>query len=950
MHRTRFVAALSLVLAFASAAVAQTPAPRPAQQAAPIVEALPLAAGLPVDPAVTIGTLPNGLTYYLRANERPASRASLRLVVKAGSIDEADDQRGLAHVLEHMAFNGSAHFKPGVLVSYLESIGARFGPHVNAYTSFDETVYMLEVPTDKPGLTDQGFTALADFAHGLTLDPTEIDKERGVVIEEWRGRRGVGARVQDIQQKVLFQGSRYAERMPIGTVENLQSFTPERLRAFYQQWYRPDRMAVIVVGDIQPDEALRQIREHFGPIPAAGDRAARPTYPIPPHAETLVSVVADPEAQGSNATLVFKNPARTTTTVADYRRDLVESLVSQMFNARLSEIARRPDAPFLAAGADQETLGRTVEAYMLSARTADGGIDRGLAAVVAEARRVDAFGFTAPELDRAARETLASYEQAYNERDKTESAAYAAEYVRNFLEAEPIPGIAVEYQFARRFVPSVTVDDVNGVIRAFIHDDNRVVLAVSPEKAGVTPPTEAGLRAAIGAAATAALEPWKDEITGKTLLARKPAPGRVVASRTIDELGVSVLTLSNGVEVWLKPTDFKNDEIVIASYAPGGTSLAAPEQFTEASLATALVGQSGVGGFTPVELNKLLAGEIAGAQPSIGLSTAGISGGATPKDFETALQLVYLGFTAPNDTEPGMALLSRRLQAVLANQAQSPGFVFGDKVREVNLSGHYTSRSLRVEDVPSLRRDRMIRFYRERFANAADFTFFIVGTIDPATVTPLIEQYLGALPSTGKKTSAVKQLGIQFPARIERVEVKKGQEPRSQTVVTFFADTKNDEHEGHRARTATAILEVRLRDLLREELGGTYSVSVDASNLQPQQGYGTISVSFGSSPENQEKLTTAVLETVKKLRDEGPTAEELKKAQEQERRSIETAQKQNAYWVQSLQTVHMLGWDPLGIARRTARVETLTVANVHAAARAYLPLDRYTVVTLKPEK
>ncbi len=925
------------------------PAPRPAAPAKGPA-ALALGAPLPVDPAVTIGTLPNGLTYYVRHNTRPAARASLRLVVKAGSIDEADDQRGLAHMLEHMAFNGGKHFKPGELVSYLESIGARFGPHVNAYTSFDETVYMLEVPTDKPGLTDKGFTALADFAHGMSLDPKEIDKERGVVIEEWRGRRGVGARVQDIQQKVLFHGSRYAERMPIGTVEILQSFRPERLRAFYEQWYRPDRMAVIVVGDIDPAEARRQIAGHFGAIAPPEDKTPRPVHAIPPHKETLVSVVADKEAQGSNVSLVIKNPAKKTKTVADYRRDLVESLVNQMFNARLMEIARRPNAPFLGAGAGQESLGRTIEAYTLSARTTDGGIDRGLEAVVEEARRADRFGFGEAELERAKKETLASYQQAYNERDKTESGSYTREYVGNFLEEEPIPGIAVEYQLAATFIPTITAAEATALGREFIHDDNRVVLAVTPEKAGLTPPTEASLRAALGAAQAATLEPWKDEMAGKELLAQKPAAGKVTARRTIDELGVTVLTLSNGAEVWLKPTDFKNDEITISAYAPGGTSLAPPEHYFEASLATSLVGQSGIGGFTPVELNKLLAGVLAGVSPSISLSTQGIAGGATPKDFETALQMLYLDFTAPNDSEQGMALLTRRLQAALANQEQSPGQVFVDKLREVNMSGHYTARSLKAADVPGLKREQMLAFYRERFANAADFTFFVVGTLDLATATPLIEHYIGALPSAGKKSAAPKQLGIAFPASIQRVEVTKGQEPKSQTVITFFADTKNDEHEGHRARTAAGILEVRLRDLLREELGGTYSVSVDVSNMAPQKGYGTIGVSFGSSPDNQEKLTAAVLDAVTTFRDEGPTAEELKKAQEQERRSLETAVKQNQYWLQSMQTVHMYGWDPRSIAHRMERIDTLTVDNVHAAARKYLPLKRYTVVALKPER
>ncbi len=923
-----------------------TPGPAPASQPAAPVE---LASPLPVDPAVAIGTLPNGLTYYIRRNDLPAARVSLRLVVKAGSVNEADDQRGLAHVLEHMAFNGSAHFKPGELVSYLETIGMRFGPDLNAYTSFDETVYMLEVPTDRPGLTERGFLALADIAHAMSLDPTEIDKERGVVLEEWRGRRGVGARVQDVQQKVLYHGSRYAERLPIGLPEVIRSFRPERLRTFYTQWYRPDRMAVIAVGQVEPAEVERRIREDFGVIPAPPDRAPVPVYDIPPHQETLVSVVADKEAQASTVSLVMDSPAKVTKTLGDYRRDLVEGLATGMLNARLSEIARRPDAPFLSATAEDGRLGKTVEAYTLTVRTPDGALDRGLQAVVEEARRAETFGFGQAELDRERKESLASYEQAHLERDKTENASYVQEYVDHFLDAQPIPGIAEEYRLVSRLAPTITVEDASAAIRRLVRDDNRAVLAVAPDKPGVTVPTDATLRSALQSAATASLTPWMDDVAGKSLLAAKPTPGRVVARRQVDDLGVTVLTLSNGMEVWLKPTDFKNDEVLLSAYAFGGTSLAPPSDYYDASLASSLVSASGVGGFTPVDLGKLLAGTIAGASPGISLSTATVSGGAAPRDLETALQLLYLDFTAPNDSPDGMALLTRRLDAMLANQARSPGSVFAEKVREVNMSGHYSSRAIKPADVAKLRRDVMLRYYRDRFANAADFTAFIVGSIDMRTAVPLVEQYLGALPSTGKRTALVRQLDIAFPAGIQRVEVDKGQEPKSQTIVTFFADTKNDEYEGHRARGAAAILEVRLRDLLREELGQTYGVGVDTGNLQPQRGYGTISVSFGSAPENQEKLTAAVLETVKTFREQGPTPEEVRKQQEQERRALQTAARENAYWLQSMQTVHILGWDPRSVAHRLERTDTLTAENIHAAAQKYLPLDRYTVLTLKPE-
>jgi zinc protease len=908
-----------------------------------------LSGKLPLDPAIHIGKLPNGITYSLRHNSEPGKRVSLRLAVKAGSIDEADDQRGLAHMLEHMAFNGTMHFKPGELVAYFESVGVAFGPHVNAYTSYDETVYMLDVPTDRAGALDHALQALSDFASGMSLEDKEIDKERGVVLEEWRQRLGVASRLQGITDRAIYGQSKYAERLPIGTPESIQKFPYQRVRDFYRQNYTPDRIGVVVVGDLSVADAERLVKQYFGGIPARKS-AKRPVYPVPSHKDTRVAVATDPEAQATSVSVFHTRPLQKSTTVGDYRRDLVRSMFESMLNARLGEIARRPDAPFLGASAGDDTLGRTVEAFGASARVTDGGIPKGLDAMEQELARVRQFGFGDAELERIKKSTLASYERAYNERDKSESPGLASELVTLYLNDVPAPGIETEYELAKRFIPTITTTETAALARELVTETNRVVIAVAPEKKGVMPPTESAVREALRAGAAATLTAWRDESTGKVLMSNKPTPGSITGRRQIPAIGVSVLTLSNGVEVWLKPTDFKNDQIIFTAYAKGGTTNVPEVDYRNASLMTGLVGVSGVGGLSPVDLGKVLSGQIANASISMGSYTHGVSGGSTPKDLETALQLMYLSFTAANHDPDAFELLKRRLRANLANQGQSPGAVFGERVRLVNTVNNYMSRSMKVEDIDALDQSKMEAFYKAQYANAADFTFFFVGAFDAAKIEPLLATYIGSLPSQGKPSSTVGNMRMKFPTEVKKEVVNKGQEPKSQTVLTFYADTGLNELEMHRLRAATAILERHLRDQLREELGGTYNVGVDYSNTLPQPGYGATSVEFGSAPDRVDGLVSTVMTELDRMRREGPSADDVQKVKETEKEGLETSFKQNGFWLGALQTAQMLGWDPVSILHRTERTDTLTAENIHDAFRKYFPPDRYTLMTLMPEK
>ncbi len=935
-----------LLLILAAAVV--TPVPLRAQAQAP-AQAFAPADKLPFDPAVRTGTLPNGLTYYIRRNTRPEKRINLQLAVQAGSVDETDEQQGLAHFLEHMAFNGSRHFKAGELISTFESTGARLGPHVNAYTGFDETVYLFTLPTDRADIVLKGIQALSDFAGGLSLDPAEIDKERGVVIEEWRGGLGAGSRLRDQQIPILYYKSKYAERLPIGKPDVLRTFTPDRLRAFYTKWYRPDRMALIVVGDVDPVQIESTIRAEIGSLQKPATPPPARAYDVPLQSELLVKVATDPEATQSSVSLVRKRKRSTEDRVADYRRSLVHRLVFQILNERFDELSRKPDARFLGAGAYESGLSPTVETFTLSAGVEDGKIAAGLSALAIESNRVEQHGFGAAELERARKWMLASYERAYSERDKTESGSYAQEYVNHFLEGEPSPGIEYEYRLATSVIPAITAADVAEAARSLFTDDSRVILAVSPQKPGLTVPTDAQLLDSLKNADAVAVTAWNDTAGSSVLMARVPEPAASAGRRALPELGVTVVRFANGVEGWFKPTDFKNDQVLFSLVASGGASLAAPAQYPEASLASAQVELSGVGGHGAVDLQKLLAGKIASASPFVSTSSHGISGSSTPANLETALQLLNLSFTAPGDDPQAFALIRRQLEASYANRDNNPGLLFGEKVSQVNTSGHFTSQPLTLDRIAKLDRAAMVSFYRERFSNAADFTFFMVGAFKPDDAIPLAARYVGSLPSTGQAASRFKELGVTFPGAIQRVTVEKGREPRAQTVLSFAADPPLEENEQTRVEAATDVLEIALRDILREELGETYNVSVGLSQSLPQHGGGHVRITFGASPDNISRMVDRILQEVKRFQQEGPNADLVNRAKESARREHETALKQNGFWLGRLQSSKLLGRDPMLILQREQRIAAVSQENVQEMLRKYVPLDRYTVVTLMPE-
>jgi zinc protease len=906
-------------------AVLLNPPSAGAQDAPPVADTLDAETAsaespMPIDSAVRHGRLDNGLAFYVRRNTRPENRAVLRLVVNAGSVLEDEDQLGLAHFLEHMAFNGTESFEKQEIVDYLERIGMQFGADINAYTSFDETVYMLEVPTDSADMLDTGLRILEEWAHAITLDSLEVEKERGVVLEEWRIGQGAGSRIRDQQFPVLFRGSMYAERLPIGDPEILQSFEQESLERFYREWYRPDLMAVIAVGDFDPDQMVQRIWDGFSRIPVPESPRPRPEFDVPSHDETLISAVADPELTVANVSVVWKLPLETPGTHADYRRGLVERTYNSMLNFRFFEITQESEnPPFLFAGSGKGSFVRGSDVYQLRAAVSEGEIESGLERLLLEAERVDRFGFTQGELDRQRADMLRGYERAWQERDNTESSAYAAEYGRAFLEDESIPGIGYEYALARRYLPGIELDEVNGLGREWISDTNRVVLASAPEKPDVPVPSDEELLAAFGAVSAASIEPWAEGPADQPLMAELPEPGTIVAESRNETVDVTEWQLSNGVRVLLKSTDFKADQVLFSARSPGGTSLAADDTYLSATWASSIVGASGAGEFSAVDIQKQLAGKAVSVSPFIGELEEGFSGSASPRDLETMLQLVTLYAVAPRRDETAYQSLMMRVGTVIENRGASPEAVWSDTLGVTLAQGHPRRLPPSRERLAQVDLDQALAFYRERFADFGDFTFLFVGALDTDEFKPLVERYLGSLPSSGRD-----ETWREGPFEYDRP---------NRLLLGATAD----------------VLDIMLREVLREEMGGTYGASVSATPTRiPVERYG-VRISYGVEPERLDELTAATFAVIDSLSTHGASADNLAKVQETRRRSRETDLEENGFWLAAISGYDRDGQPLEDILELDPLLDGLTAEGIGEAARRWLDPDRYVQVSLLPE-
>ena len=945
--------AVALVLG-AGCATTQTappadPTPEPA--APPAATEAPL----PLDPAVRTGVLENGLTYYVRENREPRDRAELRLVVDAGSVLEDDDQRGLAHLLEHMAFNGTEAFPEQELVRYLESTGMRFGPDVNAYTSFDETVYMLQVPTDSADTFETGLDVLREWAGAVTITPEEVAKEKGVVLEELRLGRGAQGRVRDAQFPVIFQDSRYAERLPIGNEEVLQAATAERLRDFYDDYYRPDLMAVVVVGDVDADAVVGMIEDDFGDLETPSGAPARASYDLPGHDETLVTVVTDPELPQGTVQVLLKREPETARTEADYERSVTVSLFNAVLNARLDELRQQADPPFAFAFAGLGGGLRTVDFAQMVAIVQGAGALRGLKALLTEAERVRRFGFTAGELERAKAETLNALDRSLAERDQTPSRVFAQALVSYDLEGTPALGVDDRDRLTRRYLPGVTLADVEALADELLREENRVVALALPEtegrQAGGTggaAPTEADVRAVLAAVDSADLDPYQDDVAAGPLVPAPPEPGPVVETEDLGE-GVTAWTLSNGVRVLLKPTDFQNDEVLISSFSPGGSSLLDLGTYRATQFADAVVGASGAGAFSATELQKKLAGQTVSVRPFVSEREEGVRGRASPDDLETALQLVYLTMTAPRRDEDAFASTLGQLRTFLDNADATPQKAFSDTLAVTLTGDDPRRRPLSLADLDEADLDASVAVIADRFADADDFTFAFVGAFSPSAIRPPVETYLGGLP-TLPRTDEPRDLPVDRPDGVVRKTVYRGVEPQARAQVVFHGplDAYSEEAEADLDALAQ-VLETTLRETLREDLGGTYSVRVQGGAAREPRPEYTVTLGFGADPDRVDELLAAVFEDVAELKADGPEARLVQNVREGARRRQQTALRENGYWLNVLSRAARYGQSVAEVLADSELLGATTEASVQEAARRYLDTGRYVQVVLLPE-
>ena len=907
---------------------------------------------MPVDPQITMGKFPNGMRYYIRANKKPEKRAELRLVVKAGSILEDDDQLGLAHFVEHMAFNGTKNFPKHELIEFIESLGMRFGADINAYTSFDETVYMLQVPTDKPEAMARAFQVLEDWAHNVTFEPAEIEKERGVVLEEWRSGRGAGRRNTEKLFPIMFKGSRYATRIPIGTPEIIQTGKAERITQFYKDWYRPDLMAVVAVGDFDKAAIEKLINSHFASLPAATSPRPRTNYDVPDRVETGYAITTDKETSNTSIEIDTLLPAREMGTIGVYRQITVDRLFSAMLNARFAELAQKPDSPFVFGFTGRgRFLGKTKDVAFLTALAKEDSIERAMRTLLTEAERVSRFGFTETELARQRASILRSYERLALEKDNALSSSKAAEYVRNFLVNETLPSADDEFALHQRFVPEITLAEINKLAREWYptNAQNRVVVLTAPQKAGLTIPDEAKLSTILKEPIATDLKPYVDTVASATLLETPPAPGKVANTSTNEKAGLTIWELNNGVKVVLKPTTFRADEILFRATSPGGTSLASDADYVYASTATQLVNSGGVARFSQIDLGKMLAGKVASASPFISELEEGLNGSSSRKDLETMFQLIYLRFTQPRADPNAFAVQANQMKVLLQNQSVVPEFSFFEALNEARYQNHLRRRTPTAQTVDQWNLDKSMAFYKDRFADASDFTFFFVGSFDEATIKPLVERYLGALPSL-KRKETWKDIGLKSPTGIVEKRVEKGIEPKSRAAIVFSGPFAFDQEHRVAIRAMSEILQTRLLEVIREELGGTYSISAGFGYQKyPKQDY-SISINFGSSPDRTDDLIKRVFAEIEKFKAEGPTEKQLADEKEALIREFETNSKQNVYLLNQIQLRFYHGEDPAGIWAITDFYRKLDAATIKQAANTYLDTKSYLKVTLFPEK
>ncbi|MGZ3897952.1 MAG: M16 family metallopeptidase [Flavisolibacter sp.] len=906
---------------------------------------------IPLDPNVRIGKLANGLTYYIRKNAKPEKKVELRLAVNAGSILEENDQRGLAHFMEHMSFNGSRHFPKNELVDYLQKVGVQFGADLNAYTGFDETVYMLPIASDNPQVLEKGFTVLEDWAGNNLFDRTEIDKERGVVLEESRLSKGAQQRMRRQYFPRLFNGSRYADRLPIGLDSVLKTFKPETLQRFYKQWYRPDLMAVIVVGDIDPAVAEKKIRAHFSGFKNPAREKPRPAItPILARTHPEAMVITDEENTNTILQVFnFIKPAKKIKTWGDYRQDLMDDIVSSLITERLQEKTQKENPPFVYAFTGQQSFIRGYDAFISVAVLGNNTEKEAMDALVAETERARKFGFLPAEIERVKASILNEAQRAFAERDKSQSSQLVQGYLNHFLEGSPVTGPENRYKFMKEFLPGITPAEINAVAKKMPETTNAFALLLAPAKLKDQLPSQAEVLKDMVAATRQTLQPYEEKSLGKSLMNAEPLAGRITRETKNEKLGTSDLTLSNGVTITLKPTPFKNDQILMDAWRRGGYHLFPLEEKDNAKHAAEVVGEMGVAGFSPTDLEKFLSGKTVEVQPYINENEEGIEGSSSVRDFETFLQLVNRYLTQPGRDESLFRSFITKQKGVLQYMKGNPQVYFQDTLMKIIYHDNPWMTAYPTEaEYSGLNLDKALAIYKRIFGNADGLHFTFVGNLDAATVKPLLEKYLGSLPAS-PATHQFKDLGIRPVEGVVEANIQKGKEAKSLINVYWSGETTYNPQESMALKALIDVLNIRIIEKLREEMSGMYSGGLAGSVSQRPYEHYTVSANIPTGPENVDKLTKAFFDIIRNAQQNGVDQKDLDKVKETWRKHYSTQLQDNEFWLTNLSQAFIDQKDPAEILEFEKRVNALTVGDLQKAAQKFLPFNHYVKAVLYPE-
>lgn len=916
---------------------------------------------IPVDKDVRIGHLDNGLTYYIRHNALPEHRVEFHIAQKVGSILEEPQQRGLAHFLEHMAFNGTKNF-PGDekglgIVQWCETKGIKFGVNLNAYTSVDQTVYRISnVPTDDQSVVDSCLLILHDWSNAVLLSDKEIDKERGVIHEEWRSRNSGIMRLYTEAQAVMYPGDKYADCMPIGSIDVIDNFPYQAIRDYYAKWYRPDLQGIIIVGDIDVDQMEAKIKSVFADVKKPVNPAERVYYPVADNQEPLVYIGKDKEIDDPTIEIYFKQdptPDSIKGNMAYLLQQYMLSMTTSMLNSRLNELRQSANPPFIYAGCyyGNYFLAQTKDAFTLSISSKAEGINEALKAGLTELERVRRYGFTESEYERARANYLQRLESAYNEREKTKNDSYVNEYINHFLMAEPIPGIEFEYTTMNQIAPNIPVMAINQAIQqgGLLPDNNQVVFIAAPEKEGIVCPTKEEVVAQLKGMKDLKVEAYVDKVSNEPLMKEAPKGGKIVSENTNAIYGTTELTLSNGVKVYIKKTDFKADEIQMKGVSLGGTSLFPDNDKLEMSYLNSVIQAGGLGNFSKVDLTKMLAGKKVSVNAAVGANTEGITGSCSPKDFETMMQLTYLSFTAPRKDMDAFASLKSRIKAQLESAESNPLSSINDTIQKMMYGYHPRYFSMKPEMVDQINYDRIIEMYKDRFADASDFRFFLVGNVDIEKVKPLIEQYLGALPSTGRKETFRDNHMDIAKGMLENTYAKEQQTPMATVFMLYSGKCKYDLKDNLLMSFLTQALDMVYTEEVREKEGGTYGVSSYGQlSKHPNEKF-MLQIVYQTDPAKKDHLNGVIDAQMKKMASEGPTEEHLQKIKEYMLKKYKDNQKENGYWLNNLDEYFYTGVDYTQGYEKA--VNSITVKDVQKfAADLVNQGNKITVVMTVPEK